>query len=129
MMQHAGTQHASAEMEKCIQNCTDCHHICLETLTHCLHMGGKHVEPNHIRLLNDCIQICQTSADFMLRQSPFHTMTCAVCAQVCEQCADDCSRFDPKDEQMLACAEACRRCAESCRQMASQANTWRGNDG
>jgi hypothetical protein len=119
MIQHKGTQYESAEMEQCIQTCEECHHICSETLTHCLHMGGKHVEPDHIRLLEDCIQICHTSADFMLRESSFHGMTCGVCAMVCERCAEDCLRVDENDLQMRACAEVCRRCAQTCRQMAA----------
>jgi hypothetical protein len=109
----------SVEMNQCIKNCEACHHVCMETLTHCLNMGGQHVEPNHIRLMLDCIQICRSSADFMLRGSPFHVMTCAVCAAICEACAKDCSRFDPNDTQMQSCAMVCRNCAESCREMAA----------
>jgi hypothetical protein len=108
-------------MEQCIQNCTDCHDICVETATHCLQKGGKHAEANHIRLLLDCAQICQTSADFMLRGSVLHGRTCEVCAEVCERCAQDCERIDPNDAQMQECAEMCRRCAQSCREMAQVA--------
>lgn len=114
-MQHE-TQH-SENMEQCIQNCLDCHHICLETVTHCVQMGGKHAEAEHIRLLLDCSEICQTSANFMIRGSEFHSRTCGVCAEVCQRCAEDCDRFE--EEFMKQCAEMCRRCAESCRQMAA----------
>ena len=117
MMQHMGQM--SGEMQQCIQNCTDCHRICVETTMHCLHMGGKHAEAKHIRLMMDCAQICQTSADFMLRMSNFHQRTCGICAEVCDQCADDCERVDRNDAQMKACADMCRRCADSCRRMAS----------
>ncbi len=111
--------HISPEMRQCIQNCQSCHSLCLETVTHCLRKGGPHAEVNHIRLLLDCVEICQTSANFMLRGSDLHTRTCAVCAEVCERCAQDCERFGD-DETMRRCAEACRRCAESCRRMAGQ---------
>lgn len=105
-------------MRHCVQSCSDCHKICLETLTHCLQMGGKHAEVEHIRLLLDCAEICQTSANFMLRGSHLHGRTCKVCAEICEQCAKDCEQFSD-DPVMQACAEACRRCAGSCWQMAS----------
>lgn len=105
------------EMRDCIQECQSCHAVCLETISHCLRMGGKHSEPDHIRLMQDCAEICQTSANFMLRGSHLHAMTCGVCAEVCEQCAQDCERVGD-DEMMRRCAEACRRCAESCRRMA-----------
>lgn len=105
------------EMQHCIQNCLDCHSICLNTIGYCLQQGGHHAEPSHIKLLMDCAQSCQTSADFMLRSSQFHAQFCGTCAQVCEQCAQDCDRMG-NDAQMQACAEMCRRCAQSCRQMA-----------
>src|SRR3954462_10847490 len=115
-MQH--TEQTTQEMQQCIDNCQECHSICVRTLSHCLQMSGKHAEHKHIRLLQDCIQICQTSADFMLRNSPLHPYTCAVCAEVCERCADDCERIDASDQMMQRCAEVCRTCAQSCRSMA-----------
>ncbi len=109
--------HVSSEMQACIDECQQCHATCLKTIEHCLQKGGRHAEPDHIRLLADCAQICATSADFMLRGSPLHARTCGVCAEACEQCAQDCERMGD-DQSMQQCAEACRRCAESCRQMA-----------
>ncbi len=116
MPSHA-THQTSGSMQQCIDECLNCHSICLETVAHCLQQGGKHAEARHIRLLLDCAEICQTSANFMLRGSDLHTRTCAVCAEVCERCAESCDQFG-NDTRMQACAEACRRCAESCRQMA-----------
>lgn len=112
-------QEMTQEMERCIEECKSCHDVCLETVAHCLEMGGPHAEVNHIRLLLDCAEICQTSANFMIRGSEAHGYTCAACAEICERCARECDRFD--DDFMKQCAEACRRCAESCRQMAQMA--------
>ncbi len=106
----------SQEMQKCIQNCLDCHSICLNTVIYCLQKGENHAEPSHIRLLSDCAEICQTSANFMLRGSELHTRTCGVCAELCERCARDCEHMG-NDAQMKTCADMCYRCAESCRQM------------
>ena len=117
MSQPTGHQHSS-EMQQCIQNCEECHHVCLETMMQCLQMGGKHADAQHLRLLLDCAEICQTSANFMIRGSDLHSRTCAVCAEICERCAEDCEQFGD-DALMKACAETCRRCAESCRQMAA----------
>lgn len=113
------TQQKNSEMQLCSQACTDCYRICVKTLQHCLHMGGKHAEPNHIRLMLDCAEICQTSANFMLRGSDLHPRTCDVCVDVCERCAEECERIAPGDEDMARCAELCRRCAESYAQMAA----------
>lgn len=114
-----GTQ-LSDEMQKCIDECRHCHGVCLETVRHCLEMGGKHAAPEHVILLLDCAEVCQTSANFMLRGSELHTRTCALCAEVCRRCAESCEQFDD-DEKMRACAEACRRCADSCERMAGAA--------
>ena len=118
-----GTQRSlSKEMQECIDNCSNCHRVCLETIRHCLELGGEHAGPDHIRLLQDCAQICQTSADFMLRMSPFHPQTCAACAAICDACAEGCEKMAEGSDVMAWCAEACRRCAESCREMAAGAS-------
>lgn len=106
------------DMQQCIQECMNCHAICTQTVTYCLQMGGKHAEATHIGLLLDCAEICQTSANFMLRGSPMHGRVCGVCAEACERCAQSCEQMGD-DAQMQACADTCRRCAESCRRMAS----------
>jgi hypothetical protein len=111
--------HVSEEMRNCINECLSCHAVCMETIAHCLTEGGAHADPRHIGLLQDCAQICITSADYMLRGSEHHGETCGTCAIVCESCADSCESMAEGDDFMRRCADACRRCAESCRQMAS----------
>ncbi|MFP2926287.1 four-helix bundle copper-binding protein [Pyxidicoccus sp. 3LG] len=105
-------------MRQCIQNCLECHRVCVETLAYCLQKGGRHAEAKHVRLMMDCAEICQTSANFMLRGSELHTRTCFACAEVCERCAESCAAMGD-DAMMKACAELCRRCAESCRKMSA----------
>jgi hypothetical protein len=110
-------QYLDEEMLACIRMCSDCHRACLETVTYCLQQGGRHAEANHVRLLHDCAEICQTSANFMLRGSDLHYLTCGACAEICQRCAEDCERM-ADDLRMAACAEECRRCAAMCREMA-----------
>lgn len=108
-------KHLSPEMESCIQECLDCHKTCLsEAMTHCLEAGGEHVEPEHLRLMMNCAEMCQTSANFMLSGSKLHHLTCGVCAQVCQACAESCEKIEGMEE----CAAQCRRCAQSCASMA-----------
>lgn len=106
------------EVEQCLTNCTDCHSICVEMLTYCVEKGNKHTDPAHIRLLRDCAEICQTTANFILRGSKLHGLTCRACAEICMRCAEDCEKFTD-DDKMKMCAELCRRCAESCKRMAT----------
>ena len=103
------------DMKACIDSCTECHRVCLETAAYCLEQGGKHAEASHLKVLLDCADICRTSADFMLRKSEDHGRICRVCADICIRCAEECERFGD-DDQMKRCAQVCRRCADDCRQ-------------
>lgn len=109
--------HTHQEMERCIALCQECHEVCLQMVSHCLTKGGQHAEPSHIRLLLDCVEICETSANFMIRGSELHIETCRACSEVCQRCAIDCQRLG-SDPEMEKCADVCLRCAESCAQMA-----------
>ena len=116
-MTHHSSANRSAAMNQCIENCTGCHAICLETMSYCLTKGGAHAAAEHIALLASCADICSTCAAAMLRGSPASNAICGACAEVCRQCAESCERF-PDDAQMKSCAESCRRCVESCTAMA-----------
>jgi hypothetical protein len=101
---------------KCLEACLECHTHCLDTYyNYCLKMGGKHVEQEHLKLMADCIQICQTCTDFMTRNSKHHSSICAVCAIICNACAESCDRIG--GDEMKRCAEMCRRCAAQCGEM------------
>ncbi|MFO0842294.1 MAG: four-helix bundle copper-binding protein [Gemmataceae bacterium] len=106
----------SDKMTNCLNACETCRRVCAETFSHCLAEGGKHAEPQHLRLLLDCVDACRASAEFLVRGSELHHLTCGTCAAVCERCAEDCERVDG-DEQMRKCAAACRACARSCSEM------------
>lgn len=100
----------------CTDACLACARDCLATATtYCLAKGGDHAEPVHMRLMLDCAEICRTAADFMIRGSEQHHLVCAVCAEVCTECALSCDRLH--DDRMHHCAEVCRHCAELCRSM------------
>ncbi|NLK25381.1 MAG: four-helix bundle copper-binding protein [Euryarchaeota archaeon] len=103
-------------VERCIENCQDCHGICVETIAYCLRLGAKHAGPKHITLMQDCADICKMSEDGMLRNSNFMRRICRLCADICISCAESCEMF-PNDEAMIACAQKCRECADICRQM------------
>lgn len=112
---HHATQNPS--MQTCIDNCLECHRVCLATVAHCLAEGGKHADGAHIALLLSCAAICQTSAQAMLLGSDSHRHSCKACAEICRQCATACVSV-ADDEAMKACAVACADCAGTCQQMA-----------
>jgi hypothetical protein len=107
------------EMKECIDNCLRCHGVCIETAGHCLRMGGPHAQPEHQRILSDCVEACLTSVHFMLHRSKFHREYCRLCADVCKVCAESCEALGGGDEIMARCAQTCRECEASCRRMAA----------
>jgi hypothetical protein len=91
-----------------------CHATCHSmAMTHCLEMGGEHARPQHLRLMLDCAGFCAFTADALGRKSQFHTRFVALCAEVCETCATDCTALGDMEE----CVEACGACARICREL------------
>lgn len=108
--------HLSAEMQACIEECLRCHSVCLGmAMNHCLEVGGKHVAPDHFKLMMACAEMCQTAANQMLIGTRHHKHTCRECAEICEECARSCEQVGDMDE----CVRQCRSCAASCQRMAA----------
>ena len=101
-------------MQDAIKACLDCHSMCLRmAMGYCLERGGRHAEQKHLRLMINCAELCQTSANFMLSDSPLHGRVCLICAEACEACAKSCEQVG----DMRDCVEECQDCAKSCRTM------------
>lgn len=50
-------------MQACMDACHECHVTCLHmAMNHCLEAGGKHAEPQHMKIMMDCAQIFVASA-------------------------------------------------------------------
>src|SRR4051812_16707220 len=72
---HADTH---SPLHDCITQCWTCRTECQKVFfSHCLEAGGKHLEAEHVKILMDCIAICQVAADSMVRGSPVHAALCA----------------------------------------------------
>lgn len=109
-------EHIVHSMREAIKACWDCRHACQQALIqHCLNQGGNYAEKQHVKIMLDCIQICQITADFMTRGSYMHHSLCNACADVCVACAKSCE--DLGDTEMVHCAEICWRTADSAREM------------
>lgn len=110
--------HNETHHQKCIETCQACRNECETMLfSHCLEKGGKYLESKHVRLMADCIEICQTAANAMLRGSENAPIICNACADICDSCADSCEEIG--GPEMKQCAEMCRKCADSCREMST----------
>lgn len=108
--------HHSDTMQACLDACLHCYRTCLGMASnHCLEVGGRHVEPEHFRLMLACAEACRASAQLMLIGSPVHRHQCGACAEICAACARSCEQVGG----MEACVAACRSCEEQCRAMAA----------
>ena len=102
-------------MQSCIDVCSKCAQICQECLNLCLQEADVKERINCIKTLQDCSEICSTSACFMSRSSGNIKELCNVCAIICENCATECSMF--KDVHCQTCADTCHQCSNECGKM------------
>jgi hypothetical protein len=103
-------------MEK--QKMIDVLHFCAAQCTHCY--DACHLEQNHEMELcmqndQDCADSCRLTAQLLERNSPNVGIFLALCAQMCQRCADECSKHKHL-EHCQKCADACNKCTEMCLQ-------------
>lgn len=102
--------------QTCIDSCVKCAQLCQECLTLCLCEADVKARANCIKTLQDCAEICSTTACFMSRGSGSIMEMCDACAIICDKCATECGIFE--DQHCQSCSAACRQCADECRSMA-----------
>jgi hypothetical protein len=108
--------HGNNPWSDCVTACWTCRNECQKTFfDHCLQEGGPHLEADHVRIIMDCIALCQATADSMVRRSPVYAAICAAAALVCDACAESCDAIDT--ETMRQLGAHCRACATACREM------------
>jgi len=117
--QSGGISMAGMTAQDCIDSCLKSHASCMATARHCTEVGGRHATANHLALLMDCAELCQATANSLMRRSPQHGIVCNACAALCDACAQDCESFKD-DVVMQRCAAVCRECAGHCRMMSTQ---------
>jgi len=78
-------------------------------------MEGYHEYQSCIEACLKCAAICYTSAQLMSLGSERAKDICAMCAEICKACGEECSKHH--NEHCQECAHACKQCAEECRRM------------
>jgi hypothetical protein len=104
-------------LSDCIDACLKAHRACTESVIHDLQQAGAGADWELIQLLLDCADITETNANFMLRSSKLHHLTCQVAADVADRCATACEKHATEDVRLRECADACRRAATWCRKV------------
>ena len=112
MQENSGKSMGQVEIQQCIQDCLNCHAVCVRTADACRQAGGDHAKDEHIYVLLDCADMCLTAAHFMQHNSPLYGYACQAAMQVANHCAGECEQMGDDD-----CANACRNAASSCEQL------------
>ena len=107
--------HLDDEMAECTNNCFEAAQACEWCADACADEGEEMARC--IRLCRDVADLTTLHARFMARNSAFHDDLAAVCADACEECADECEQYD--HDHCQVCADVLRECAETCRNMAA----------
>ncbi len=105
--------------EDCIAVCLGTASFCNHTALWCTDVETHRVEMKKcIELTLECAALCAATAQLISMGSERAKDLCRLCAEVCEACEAQCSKFN--SETLIACAELCRKCSTICRAVYSK---------
>lgn len=105
------------KFKNCIDACYECASECDHCAVACLKEEDVKMMVKCIELDLYCADICRLAATFMARGERYAKQICALCADICEECGNECASHEM--DHCKQCAEACKRCAQECRKMAA----------
>lgn len=108
---------ADKRYRELIKLCNECAVTCGHCAVSCLNEKDVEMMRQCIRLDLDCATFCRVAAELMSRDSDHADKFLALCAEVCQACADECSKH--KHQHCKDCADICSRCAEACMELAA----------
>ena len=101
--------------QACIEACLQCAAVCNHCASSCTQEDDVKMMARCIQLDMECAAICYSAAQLMSLGSSRAEEVCRICAQICQDCGDECGKHEMK--HCKECAEVCYRCAEECRSM------------
>jgi hypothetical protein len=98
------------------KSCIDACMQCVAISNHCASMGLKEKDVTMmarcIQLDMECAAICLATAQLLSLGSEGAKELCKLCSEICQRCADECSKHDVG--HCKECAEACIKCISEC---------------
>jgi|SRR5688572_23280124 len=102
--------------KSCIDACHECAVECDHCTISCLQEKDVQNMIKCIELNIYCADMCRQVIRFLsLGDDHFADSICNLCAEICEACSVECSKY-PHDH-CQRCATVCMQCAEECRSM------------
>ena len=81
-------------LDACISICQACHSNCLTAaLSMSSQKGGAYLRPAHLRSLMNCNELRQTSAHYLITESPIHHHLSKICSELHDAYAIDCEEL------------------------------------
>ena len=108
------------DYKACMDACQACIIACNTCAAACLKETDVQMMAACIAQDLECAQVCELAVASMARQSPHVSDICRLCAQICQACADECSKHS--HDHCQTCAAACQQCAMSCNIMGMQSH-------
>lgn len=106
--------------QRCIDACNACAVTCEHCAASCLQESNVSELARCIALDQNCADVCYLASKLMAGGSEFSEKFCAMCAEVCEACGNECEKHSHMGH-CKECADACFQCAKICREMAGAA--------
>jgi hypothetical protein len=103
--------------ESCIKACLRCADACNHCASSCTQEKEIKMMARCIQLDMECATICYASAQLMSLGSDMAKAVCQICADICWQCNEECSKH--QTDHCQECARVCKICAEECQKMAA----------
>ncbi len=106
-----------------LQTMAECARMCNETAAHCLEQickkeGDVEAHAKVHQMTMDCQAFCVMASALMARQSPMAKFAHEANAEACRMCAEACDQHADNSPMVKQCAEHCRRCEQVCREAA-----------
>jgi|GEM_PF-1769235 len=99
--------------EQIVRQIQDCEATCEHMINHIKKMKDCQMRAKQTMLLRDCADICGLTANYIARDAIFKRHAAILCADICDACGNECSRFP--DQESRNCAQICFHCAMQCR--------------
>ncbi len=100
--------------KECIEACLKCAEVC-DNSAYAFSRSEDFATADCTRLTIECAAICYNAARYMASGSAKKREISAICAFVCEQCANACAEYD--NTYCKRCVQTCLNCVEECRKM------------
>ena len=107
------------EFFECLQLCSGCAVQCHQCAAACLQEDDVKRMARCIALDLDRAEACTFAASAMARNSLHAQAICALCADICQACGEECRQHEM--DHCQECAAICLACADACRSMAAAA--------